>query len=214
MNVSPPRFADRAEAGRSLAARLAAMRLNGPIIYALPRGGVPVAAEIARALHAPLALILVRKIGAPGAPELALGAVADGERPVINEHIRRAMNTDPAFLEHATQHAVAELDRRRLWYLAGRAPIDPAGRIVIVVDDGLATGATARAALAALRRQGVARTILAIPVAPAEAISALRGEADEIVCLYAAPHFRSVGAYYADFHQLTDEETVALLPSE
>jgi predicted phosphoribosyltransferase len=206
-------FADRADAGRQLARRFAAGRLDRPVIYALPRGGVPVALEIARALHAPLDLILVRKIGAPGAPEVALGAVVDGENPhtVINEDVRRLSHAGKDFLDRATQHELAEIERRRAQYFGGRARIDPAGRTAVVVDDGLATGATARAALAAMRRLGAARTILAVPVAPAEALAELRGDADEIICLHPARFFRAVGTFYGDFHQLTDEETIGLL---
>jgi putative phosphoribosyl transferase len=213
MDAMPIRFIDRFDAGRLLAARLSAMNLTRPVVYALPRGGVPVGLEIARALNAPLDLVLVRKIGAPGAPELALGAVVDGENPqtVINEDVRRASGADAAFLARARCRELAEIERRRTLYLEGRSRIDPAGCTAIVVDDGLATGATAKAALAAIRRQGAARTILAVPVAPEEALAEMGGHADEIVCLLPAARFRGVGAFYADFHQLTDEETIGLL---
>ena len=206
-------FADRADAGRRLASRLAASRFDRPVIYALPRGGVPVALEIARALHAPLDLILVRKIGAPGAPELALGAVVEGESPhmVINEDVRQLSHAGKGFIERARQHELAEIERRRARFLGGRARIDPAGRTAIVVDAGLAPGATARAALAAMRRQGAAKTVLAVPVAPADVLAALKADADEIICLHPARSFRAVGMFYDDFHQLTDEETVTLL---
>lgn len=208
-----PRFAGRQEAGRLLAVRVAALRLRDPVIYALPRGGVPVAAEVADALHAPLDLVLVRKIGAPGQPELALGAVVDGAAPemVLNPAIVAATGATDDFIAAARQRELVEIERRRLRYLAGRSPIDPAGRDVVVVDDGIATGATARAALHALRRRGAARLVLATPVAPAETLRALRAEADEIICLSEPAPFYGVGLFYRDFHQLTDDEVIGLL---
>jgi len=208
-----PRFADRQEAGRLLAARVAALRLRDPVFYALPRGGVPVAAEVADALHAPLDLVLVRKIGAPGQPELALGAVVDGAAPemVLNPEIVAATGATDGFIEAACQRELAEIERRRLRYLAGRSPIDPAGRDAVVVDDGIATGATARVALHALRRRGAARLVLATPVAPADTLRALRAEADEIICLLEPVPFYGIGLFYRDFHQLADDEVIALL---
>jgi predicted phosphoribosyltransferase len=208
-----PRFADRAESGRQLAARLAARRPDKAIVYALPRGGVPVAAEVARALGAPLDLVLVRKLGAPGNPELAIGAVVDGTEPetVLNEDIVAFTGASEAFIAAARARELREIERRRGVYLAGRAPLDPKGRTAIVVDDGLATGATARAALHALRRRGAARLILAVPVAPPSTLAALRPEADEIVALAEAEIPHGIGAFYADFHQLDDEEVIRLL---
>jgi erythromycin esterase-like protein/predicted phosphoribosyltransferase/dienelactone hydrolase len=207
------KFVDRADAGRQLAARLVTMALDRPVVYALPRGGVPVALEIAWALHAPLDLMLVRKIGAPGAPEVALGAVVEGEHPqtVINEDVRRISGVDDAYLERARQRELVELERRRARYLGDRPRLDPAGCTAIIVDDGLATGATAKAALIAVKRQGAARTVLAIPAAPEEALTDIRKHADLVVCLHSARRFSGVGAFYSDFHQLTDEETVGLL---
>jgi len=189
------------------------MALDRPVVYALPRGGVPVAVEIARALRAPLDLVLVRKIGAPGAPEVALGAVVEGENPqtVINEEVRRASGAEDAFLERARQRELVELERRRAHYLGDRPRMDPAGCTAIIVDDGLATGATAKAALIAIKRQGAARTVLAVPAAPEQTLADMREHADLIVCLHAAKRFQGVGAFYSDFHQLTDEETVGLL---
>jgi predicted phosphoribosyltransferase len=208
-----PRFAGRQEAGRLLAARVVALGLRNPVVYALPRGGVPVAAEVADALHAPLDLVLVRKIGAPGQPELALGAVVDGDAPetVLNPHIVAATGASEAFIEAARRRELAEIERRRTRYLAGHPRVDPAGRDAVVVDDGIATGATARAALHALRRRGAARLVLATPVAPADTLGALRGEADEIVCLFVPAPFFGIGAFYRDFHQLADDEVVDLL---
>lgn len=206
-------FADRATAGRELATRLASLGFADPVVYALPRGGVPVAVEIAKVLKAPLELVLVRKIGAPGSPELAFAAVVDGEdaQTVVNEEIGRLTGADTAFLDQARRFELEEIERRRALYLDGRQRISPAGRTAIVVDDGLATGATAKAALHALRRQGAARIVLAVPVAPVATLSEMRGEADEVICLHPAERFRGVGAFYGDFHQLTDEETIDLL---
>ena len=213
MKASGTRFTDRADAGRQLAAKLLPMGLDDPVVYALPRGGVPVALEIALALRAPLDLVLVRKIGAPGAPELALGAVVDGENPqtVVNEEVRRQSGADDAFIERARNRELAELERRRTRYLAGRPPVAPTGRTAIIVDDGLATGATMKAALIAIRRQGAAKVCVAVPVAPEEALEDIAELADLVVCLHPGRPFYGVGAFYDDFHQLTDEETVGLL---
>jgi predicted phosphoribosyltransferase len=208
-----PRFPDRAEAGRQLGEALRREGLVRPIVFALPRGGVPVAAEVAAALGAPLDLVLVRKIGAPGQPELALGAVVDGAAPamVLNPRIVAGSGASEAFIAEARQRAVAEIERRRQLYLAGRARPDPAGRDAVVVDDGLATGATARAALQALRRRGPARLILAVPVASPGALAALRDEADRVLCLQEDDLRHGVGGCYGDFHQLDDAEVIRLL---
>jgi erythromycin esterase-like protein/predicted phosphoribosyltransferase/predicted alpha/beta-hydrolase family hydrolase len=183
------------------------------VIYALPRGGVAVAAKIAEALHAPLDVLLVRKIGAPGAQEVALAAVVEGDedRIVVNPDVARISGASAAYLDSARLRAVQEIERRRALYLEGRPRIDPKGRAAIVVDDGLATGATAKAAIRSLKAQGAAKVILAIPVAPVEVLIDMRLEADEVVCLEPVEDFRGVGAFYGDFHQLTDEETIRLL---
>jgi putative phosphoribosyl transferase len=206
-------FTNRAEAGRQLAVRLAAMALDRPAVYALPRGGVPVAVEISRGLEAPLDLVMVRKIGAPANPEVALGAVVEGTVPqtILNEDIRRASGADDAYIERARARELAEMERRRALYLGDRARIDPKGRTAILVDDGLATGATMKAALAAVRRQGAARIVVAVPVAPEETLTELASLADDVVCLNPSRAFRGVGGFFADFHQLTDEETIGLL---
>ncbi len=206
-------FADRTEAGRLLAERVKALHPPDPVVYALPRGGVPVAAEVAAALGAPLDLVLVRKIGAPGQPELAVGAVVDGAEPelVLNDDIIALTGATEAFIAATRQRELAEIERRRACYLAGRARLDPKGRTEIVVDDGIATGASARAALHALRRRGAARLVLAVPVGSPDTLQALRGEADDVVSVLEAELFFGIGAFYRDFHQLTYEEVTRSL---
>lgn len=207
------RFRDRSEAGRLLAEALKD-RVEPPcVVLALPRGGVPVGLEIARALGCPLDLVMVRKIGAPGQPELALGAVANGEHPVlvVNEDVRRMTGASEAYLEEEKERELAEIARRRARYLAGRAPAPVEGRTAIVVDDGIATGATMLAALRAVRRKGPKRVILAVPVAPPDSLQRLAAEADEIVCLHTPEWFMAVGQFYDDFRQIDDEEVVAAL---
>lgn len=208
-----PLFSDRAEAGRRLAQALAVHGLEDVIVYALPRGGVPVAAEIASALRAPLDLALVRKIGAPGNPELAAAAVVDGQRPQVvrNEAIIQATGASEAYLAREVGRELAEIERRRRLYFQDARHPDPRGRTAIVVDDGLATGATARAAIHALRQRGAARVILAIPVAPPDTAADMRSEVDELVCLAQPSPFYGVGAFYEDFHQLSDDEVLMLL---
>jgi putative phosphoribosyl transferase len=208
-------FIDRTDAGYQLAELLGGLASEHPIIYALPRGGVQVAIPVARELGAPLDLLIVRKIGAPGYPEVALGAVIDGDEPqmVVNADVYAATGRDAVGLERARLRELAEIERRRERYLGNRAPLNPAGRTVIIVDDGLATGATARAALAGLRRLGTGKIVLAVPVAPADTIAEMQGEADDIVVVHAPREFWAIGPYYADFHQLSDEETVEMLES-
>ncbi len=206
-------FTDRNEAGRLLAKRLTAMKLDRPAVFALPRGGVPVAAIVAEALHAPLDLVLVRKIGAPGQPELAIGAVVDGDEPqmVFNESLVAMTGADAAYIEAVGKRELAEIERRREKYLGGRKRPDPKGRDVVVIDDGLATGATALAAVRALKKRGAARVILAVPVAPPDAVTRLGREADEVVCLEQPRDFQAIGQWYLDFHQLEDDEVIRLL---
>ncbi len=207
------RFRDRSEAGRLLAETLSGRVAPPCVVLALPRGGVPVGREIARALDCPLDLVMVRKIGVPHQPELAVGAVANGEAPVlvVNEDVRRTAGIDESWLERTKARELGEIARRRARYLAGRAPAPVAGRTAIVVDDGVATGATTRAALRAVRRRGPRRLILAVPVAPPETLARLREEADEVVCLHAPEWFAAVGQFYDDFRQIDDEEVVAAL---
>jgi len=206
-------FADRTEAGRYLARRLAGRVDGAVVVYALPRGGVPIALEIARELDAPLDLAMVRKIGAPGYPELALAAVSDGKTPrvVINESVLQKTGASRDYLLHEAAKELKEIERRRTLYFGNRDRPDPIGKTAIVVDDGLATGATARVAVEALRRQGAAKIILAVPVAPRGAAAELRAIVDEFVCLLEPEVFSSVSSFYDDFHQLTDAEVVTML---
>jgi putative phosphoribosyl transferase len=206
-------LADRAEAGRLLAERLAALRLDAPLVLALPRGGVPVAAEIARKLGAPLDVAHVRKIGAPGQPELAIGAVADGDEPeiVLNDSLVAALGLDADYIAAEVRRELAAIDQRRDAYAPLRPAVEPAGRAVIVVDDGVATGMTMQAALRHAKRRKPARLVAAAPVASREAVALLKREADAVVCLAAPRNFGSVGAFYRDFGQVSDEEVVALL---
>ena len=206
-------FTDRREAGRALARALARLRDEDPVVLALPRGGVTVGDEVARALDAPLDVLVVRKLGAPGQPELAMGAVVDGDRPqeVLNEEIVELLGVSPAELAHAVRHELGEIARRHRLYRGERLPEPITGRTVIVVDDGIATGATVRAALRALRRARPRRLVLAVPVAPADTVAALRPEVDTLVCLDSPEPFIAVGAHYRDFDQVRDEEVVAAL---
>jgi len=206
-------FADRSDAGRKLGRLLARFRDTKPVVLALPRGGVEVAVEIAAALDAALDVILVRKIGVPGQPELAMGAVVDGGSPTIvrNEDILRVAGIGETSFDAVCRRELDEIERRRRVYVGGRRPTDVAGRVVIVVDDGIATGATVRAALQATRRRGPAKLVLAVPVAATDALERLRADTDDVVCLEANDRLGSVGAYYADFRQLTDADVIALL---
>lgn len=206
-------FRNRADAGRRLAAALAGYKNERPVVLALPRGGVPVAAEIAAALNAPLDLVLVRKLGVPVQPELAMGAVVDGSAPIIvrNEDVIRLTGVSEEEVQAVCAEELAEIERRRQRYLGTRARVDPAGRVAIVVDDGIATGATTRAALRALRLRGPKKLILAVPVAPTETLAAMREEADDVVCLEDYVDFGAIGFFYADFRQVSDNEVIAAL---
>lgn len=206
-------FEDRRDAGLQLARELLRFRDLDPVVLALPRGGVPVAFEVARALGAPLDLVLVRKIGTPMQPELAAGAVVDGGAMelVRNEDVIAAARIPDSWLREQAIHELEEIERRRRLYLGGRARVPIEGKTAIVVDDGIATGATTRAALRAVRRRKPRQLVLAVPVAPEETLAALRAEVDEIVCLATPRPFGAIGYFYRDFRQLEDDEVRDLL---
>lgn len=207
-----PEFQDRAMAGRILAERLShhAHRPQTRVL-ALPRGGVPVGYEVARALGAPLDVFTVRKLGTPGHEELAMGAIATGGVRVLNPEVIRELGIHPRQLDAIARREAVELERREAHYRQGRPALDVRGRSVIVVDDGLATGSTMRAAVAALRKQGPARIIVAVPVAPRESCEDLEALADETVCARTPEPFYAVGLWYRDFEQTSDDEVRALL---
>lgn len=203
-------FANRTQAGRLLAKELLSRKYPDPVVLALPRGGVPVAVEVALALHAPLDLLIVRKIGAPGNRELAVAAIAEGaDAPTIDRETLELTGTAQAYVDREAKAELQEIARRRAVYLHDRPALAVEGRTAIVVDDGLATGTTARAAVRALRTRKPARVVLAVPVAAPETVAALHPEVDELVCLVQPPFFRAVGLHYADFHQVGDEEVIA-----
>jgi len=206
-------FSDRTEAGRALASQLAKLDLPAPLVLALPRGGVPVAVAVARELNAPLDLLLVRKIGVPWQPELAVAAIVDGQQPelVVDEETRQAAGVDQAYIDAEAKVQLQEIERRRRAYLGERLPLSVQGRTAIVVDDGIATGTSMRAALQALRRRNPAAIVLAVPVAPRETIQALRRQVDQVVCLAQPEPFYAVGMHYRDFHQIEDAEVIAAL---
>jgi predicted phosphoribosyltransferase len=205
-------FRDRTEAGRLLAAKLAKYADRPDVeVLALPRGGVPVAFEVARALHAPLDVFLVRKLGVPGQPELAMGAIASGGVRVLNGDVVRALGIPDDVVEAVAAEEQQELDRRERAYRDDRPPPDFQGRTVILVDDGLATGSTMRAAVAALRHGGPESIAVAVPVASPETCAEFQGEVDDIICAKTPDPFYAVGLWYEDFSQTTDEEVHDLL---
>ena len=206
-------FKNRSDAGRKLAKALAGYKDQQPVILALPRGGVPVAAEVAAALNAPLDLILVRKVGVPFQRELAMGAVVDGGAPIIvrNEDVIRLAGIDEAEFKAVCDGELAEIERRRQRYLGSREYVDISGRTAIVIDDGVATGATTKAALRATRSRNPKKLVLAVPVAPTDSLAELRGDADDVVCLEDHEFFGAIGIYYADFSQVSDEEVRGIL---
>lgn len=210
--MSTARFRDRVEAGRQLAARLASYADDPSVlVLALPRGGVPVGYEVARALRAPLDVFLVRKLGVPGHEELAMGAIASGGVRVLNPDVVEMLRIPPSVIEAVTAEEEQELARREREYRDDRPLPAVRGRTVILIDDGLATGSTMRAAAEALRSEGVGRLVVAVPVAPAETRDALAREVDEIVCLATPEPFFGVGMWYEDFSQTSDAEVRALL---
>jgi putative phosphoribosyl transferase len=214
---SPPgrgiRFSDRRDAGRQLAALLEPYRAEQPVVVGLPRGGVPVAAEVARALGAPLDVAVVRKIGAPRNAEYAIGAVAEGGVHVLGDRHGRSADLTTGELGALIARAERELEERLQRYRGARPPVELSGRTAIVVDDGLATGRSALAAVRSLRQRGAARVVLAAPVASQQAAQLLAEAADEVVCVQIPPDLWAVGSWYADFRATTDEEVALLLES-
>ena len=208
-----PLFEDRRAAGRRLAQALSRYQQSDPVVLALPRGGVPVGFEVARALAAPLDVLIVRKIGAPGHSELGLGAVIDGDEPhlVLNEDVIRQVRPPAGYIEEEKRRQLAEIERRRRRYVGDRPAIPVAGRTAIVVDDGIATGGTVKAALRGIARSHPARLVLAVPVAPADSIAELAGDCDDIVCLATPEPYYAVGPHYRDFTQTEDDEVIRLL---
>jgi predicted phosphoribosyltransferase len=204
------RFTDRADAGRQLAARLRGELAAGTVVLGLPRGGVPVAYEVAAELGAPLDVVVVRKLGVPFQPELAMGAVGEGVR-VLNEQVLRTAHIDPAELDAVERRERAEVERRTAAFRAGRPAIALDGRDVAVIDDGVATGSTIRAACQVVRARGARRVVLAAPVGPAGAATSLADSADQIVLLHTPRNFAAVGQFYDDFEQTSDAEVSDLL---
>lgn len=199
-------YTDREEAGRKLAVALRDLELDDPLILGLPRGGVPVAREVADELDAPLDVLVVRKIGAPGHAEYGIGAIGEEDVEVLDDDAMRALRLDRTDLETTIARERTELQRRVQRYRGDRAPTQLRDRTVVIVDDGLATGNTARAAVAVVRQRGAGRVVVAVPVGAPQSVDDLRRLTDDVVCPHAPTSFRAVGSWYGDFHQVTDEE--------
>jgi predicted phosphoribosyltransferase len=206
-------FYDRTDAGRRLAAELEKFKGQDVVVFALPRGGAPVAEPIATSLNAPLDLVLVRKIGVPFQPELAMGAVADGGNPVVvrNDDVIAMADVSEQEFQGVCARELQEIERRRRLYLGERERPEAKGHVAIVVDDGVATGATTRAALRAVRARGPKKLVLAVPVAPPDTLESLEPEVDEIVCVETHRAFGAIGFFYRDFRQVSDEEVIEIL---
>ena len=206
-------FRDRKAAGKALAQRLAGMNLADPVVLALPRGGVPVGAESAETLQAPLDLVLVRKIGVPYQPELAAAAVVDGgdAEIVVNDEVMRLAGITDEYIQAEAKTELLEIERRRHIYLEGRPRVPIENRTLILVDDGIATGASIRAAIAALRRKNPKKLIVAVPVAPLDTVAKLGSSVDEVICLETPDPFYAIGMHYDDFHQVPDDEVIELM---
>ncbi|MEW6188800.1 MAG: phosphoribosyltransferase [Actinomycetota bacterium] len=207
MNV----FTDRREAGRELTQRLIHYKQQDVVVVAIPRGGVIVASEVAKGLNAPLDLVIPRKIGAPGNPELAIGAVAGKGKVMLNEELKEALRVPDEYVEEEVNKQIEEINRRRKKYLGNKPAKSLQDKVVILVDDGLATGYTALAAISAIREEKPRRMVLAVPVAPRDTFERLKGEVDEIICLDLPEFFYAVGQFYLDFSQTTDEEVIEIL---
>ena len=204
-------FLDRVEAGQKLAEKLLKYKEMGPIVLAIPRGGVVVASEVASALSCGLDLVIPRKIGAPNNPELAVGALAKEGAVILNKELTKSLNISPDYLREEIEKQVIEIKRRRQKYLGDRSSLDLRGKTVILVDDGLATGYTSLAAIKAVREDKPEKIVLAVPVAPREAIERLKNEVDELICLETPELFFAVGQFYYDFSQTTDEQVAEIL---
>jgi predicted phosphoribosyltransferase len=205
-------FVDRADAGQVLATQLSAYSdRKDVVVLALPRGGVPVAFEVARQLHAPLDVFVVRKLGAPGQEELAMGAIASGDVVVLNDDVIRALKIPHEAIAAAVEYERQELARRESIYRGSRPPLDVEHKTVILIDDGLATGSTMRAAVAALRNKNPARIVVAVPIGAASTCAELQSLADDCICAIAPEHFRAVGLWYDDFAQTDDAEVCEML---
>lgn len=204
-------FQDRKDAGRRLATELLRFKDRRPIVLALPRGGVPVGFEVAMQLDAPLDIVLVRKLGHPESPELAIGAIAEGDETVLDEASIAEFGIPKAYIDREIAQQKAEIERRQRLYRSDREPPDIGGSTAIVVDDGIATGATMRAALRAVRRRRPKTLVLAVPVAPPDTMEGMRAEADELVCLSTPEAFGAVGMFYADFRPVDDDDVPELL---
>ena len=211
MHYEETPFEDRKDAGRQLAERMARYGDENPIILALPRGGVPVGYEIARALQAPLDIFIARKLGAPGRRELGIGAVAQGGVRVLNERIVQALGVREEYIERVTAKETAEIERRLRLLRGDRPEPEVQGRTVILVDDGLATGVRAWAAILALRRRAPRRLVLAVPVCASQTIETIRSEVDELICLKVPSDLMAIGFWYLNFEQVPDEEVIKLL---
>lgn len=211
-----PRFIDRRDAGQRLAARLKSRPFSDPVVLALPRGGVPVGFEVAHALDAPLDVLLVRKLGAPGFEELGIGAVIDGTQPqlVLDAETIAMLRITPAYVDQERDRQLVEIERRRRLYRGDLPAVSVEGRTAIIVDDGIATGGTVLVALRALNKVSPKSIVVAVPVAPPETLAKLSIEADDVVCLATPSPFGSVGRYYDDFTQTSDEEVIRLLAAQ
>lgn len=204
-------FKDREEAGRILANRLTKYANQKPIVLGLPRGGVPVAFEVAKALKAPLDVYVVRKLGVPGHEELAMGAIASGDVRVLNKRVIEDLRISEEAIETETRKEQEELKRRELLYRGKRPPLDVSNRTVVLVDDGIATGSTIKAAIAALKKQKAGRIVVAVPVAPASTIEELKRQVDEVICVSTPEFFYAISLWYEEFPQTSDEEVRELL---